>query len=202
MGQYLVGTSHPRCLYGVITYDRCLDRAVASRRSSFSRHRATNTCSDWLSLRNRSNFRNTPRFFTSIDESKNVYVIINGRVSLAIFDPKGGARELMQVGDGELVGWSPLVGRRRFVGYRYHADASQGVSHQRRAGAGILSTRSRVRLCIHAPCGDGSGRAAGGDTAEIVGTGWPPAVARCADRVGLVARCDCDPAGPRRNQGR
>ena len=51
--------------------------------------------------------------FHEHDRSKNVYVIISGRVSLAILDPGGGARELMQVGDGELVGWSPLVGRPR-----------------------------------------------------------------------------------------
>lgn len=51
--------------------------------------------------------------FQEHDKSKDVYVIISGKVSLVICEPKVGCRQLMQVGDGELVGWSPLVGRHR-----------------------------------------------------------------------------------------
>ncbi len=49
--------------------------------------------------------------FHEHDIAKDVYVIVSGQVSLVICQPKVGCRQLMQVGDGEFVGWSPLVGR-------------------------------------------------------------------------------------------
>ena len=51
--------------------------------------------------------------FRENDVAKYVYLIISGRVSLAICDPKVGCRQLMEVGPGELIGWSPLVARPR-----------------------------------------------------------------------------------------
>lgn len=49
--------------------------------------------------------------FHEYDTAKDVYVIITGQVSLVTLAPKFGWRQLMKVGDGELVGWSPLLGR-------------------------------------------------------------------------------------------
>ncbi len=49
--------------------------------------------------------------FHDYDTAKDMYVIISGRVSLILFAPKFGWRKLMEVGDGQLIGWSPLVGR-------------------------------------------------------------------------------------------
>lgn len=51
--------------------------------------------------------------FREHDKPKDVYMIISGQVSLVICEPKVGCRQLMQVGDGQLVGWSPMVGRAR-----------------------------------------------------------------------------------------
>ena len=51
--------------------------------------------------------------FSEHDVAKDVYVILKGKVSLVICLPKVGCRQLMQVGDGELIGWSPLVDRHR-----------------------------------------------------------------------------------------
>jgi len=51
--------------------------------------------------------------FRELDKAKDVYVIVQGQVSLVFCEPSVGCRHLMQVGDGELVGWSPLVGRSR-----------------------------------------------------------------------------------------
>jgi CRP/FNR family transcriptional regulator, cyclic AMP receptor protein len=42
-----------------------------------------------------------------------VYFIISGQVSLSICVPPVGCRRLTEVGEGELIGWSPLVGRSR-----------------------------------------------------------------------------------------
>jgi len=51
--------------------------------------------------------------FREHDAAKDVFVIVSGRVSLIICTPKVGCRELMEVGEGALIGWSPLVGRDR-----------------------------------------------------------------------------------------
>jgi CRP-like cAMP-binding protein len=50
--------------------------------------------------------------FREKDRAKNVYLIVSGRVSLIICDPDVGCRELMTVSDGDLIGWSPLLGRK------------------------------------------------------------------------------------------
>jgi len=49
--------------------------------------------------------------FHEYDTARDVYVIISGKVSLVIFTPKFGFRQLAELGPGELIGWSPLVGR-------------------------------------------------------------------------------------------
>lgn len=51
--------------------------------------------------------------FREHDTAKEMYLIITGRVSLVICERRVGCRELMEVGDGELIGWSPLVSRPR-----------------------------------------------------------------------------------------
>ena len=51
--------------------------------------------------------------FREKDEARDVYVVISGQVSLVICAPGVGCRELMKVGPGDLIGWSPLVGRSR-----------------------------------------------------------------------------------------
>lgn len=49
--------------------------------------------------------------FHEYDTAKDVYVILSGKVSLVIFTPRFGWRQLAELGAGELIGWSPLVGR-------------------------------------------------------------------------------------------
>jgi CRP-like cAMP-binding protein len=51
--------------------------------------------------------------FREHEPAKDVYILIRGRVSLLICAPPVGCRQLMEVSDGELIGWSPLVGRSR-----------------------------------------------------------------------------------------
>ncbi len=49
--------------------------------------------------------------FHEFDAARNVYVIVKGKVSLITLAPKSGGQQLMCVADGELIGWSPLLGR-------------------------------------------------------------------------------------------
>lgn len=49
--------------------------------------------------------------FRQREPAKDIYVIASGKVSLGIFEPGLGGRQLMEIGPGDFVGWSPLVGR-------------------------------------------------------------------------------------------
>jgi CRP-like cAMP-binding protein len=49
--------------------------------------------------------------FHENEPAGDVYFIVSGRVSLIICSPAVGCRQLMECSDGELIGWSPLVGR-------------------------------------------------------------------------------------------
>jgi CRP-like cAMP-binding protein len=51
--------------------------------------------------------------FEEYEPAKSVYVILSGEISLAICDAKKACRQIASVRDGDLLGWSPLVGRSR-----------------------------------------------------------------------------------------
>jgi CRP/FNR family transcriptional regulator, cyclic AMP receptor protein len=51
--------------------------------------------------------------FEQYGPAKNVYVIVSGEISLAICDPAESCRQIGVVRGGDLMGWSPLVGRMR-----------------------------------------------------------------------------------------
>jgi len=58
-------------------------------------------------------FRGQTTIFEQYQLAKDVYVIVSGKVSLAICDQKNACRQISVVGAGELLGWSPLMGRPR-----------------------------------------------------------------------------------------
>ena len=58
--------------------------------------------------------------FHESDLLKDVYLIAQGRVSVSVCTPKLGCRFVTEVGDGELLGWSPLL-RRKHVSATAHA---------------------------------------------------------------------------------
>jgi CRP/FNR family transcriptional regulator, cyclic AMP receptor protein len=51
--------------------------------------------------------------FEQYGPAKHVYVILSGEISLAIADPGESVRQIGAVHGGDLMGWSPLVGRMR-----------------------------------------------------------------------------------------
>lgn len=51
--------------------------------------------------------------FHEHDSADKVYVIVSGEVSLAICAAKGSCRQIMVARDGDLMGWSSLLGRAR-----------------------------------------------------------------------------------------
>ena len=65
--------------------------------------------------------------FHERDQARDVYVIRHGRVSLVICEPKVGCRQLMEISDGELFGWSPLVGRTRLTDSAQTITATEAI---------------------------------------------------------------------------
>ena len=66
--------------------------------------------------------------FRELEPARDVYVIISGRVSLVIFEPGLGGRQLMEAGAGDFVGWSPLVGRARLSDTAHTLTSVQAVA--------------------------------------------------------------------------
>lgn len=50
--------------------------------------------------------------FREQEKAKHAYLINSGQVSLISCNPDVGCRELTTVSDGQLIGWSPLLGRK------------------------------------------------------------------------------------------
>ena len=57
-------------------------------------------------------FPTQTKVFAEFDRAKEVYFILEGQIALAICDASG-CRLITLVGKGDLMGWSPLVGRSR-----------------------------------------------------------------------------------------
>ncbi|MGD9636185.1 MAG: Crp/Fnr family transcriptional regulator [Pirellulales bacterium] len=51
--------------------------------------------------------------FEEYEPAKDVYVILSGEISLAICEPEEKCKQIAVVHAGDLMGWSPLVGRAR-----------------------------------------------------------------------------------------
>ncbi|MCA9100090.1 MAG: Crp/Fnr family transcriptional regulator [Pirellulales bacterium] len=66
--------------------------------------------------------------FKENDPAENVYVVASGHVSLVICMHEVGCRQLSDVGDGEMLGWSPLVGRSRMSDTARTATAATLIS--------------------------------------------------------------------------
>lgn len=58
-------------------------------------------------------FQSHQQVFQEHDPADQVYLVVSGKLSLAICAPKIGCRQIAQATPGELVGWSPLLGRPR-----------------------------------------------------------------------------------------
>jgi CRP-like cAMP-binding protein len=111
--------------------------------------------------------------FEEYDRAKDVYIILSGEVSLVICEPKDSCRQIAVVGEGDLVGWSPLVGRSRltdtavtltpvkafvFEGKKLlefcEANPSFGFEFMRRAATELAKRLSGTRLQLLQMCGN------------------------------------------------
>ena len=80
--------------------------------------------------------------FRENEPAKNVYFVISGKISLAVCTPNAGCRQLMEVGPGELIGWSPLVGRALL------SDTARTLT---RAVVVAIDGRRILKLCAEDP---------------------------------------------------
>jgi len=111
--------------------------------------------------------------FEEYERAKDVYVILSGEVSLLICEPKDACRQIAVVGEGDLVGWSPLVGRPRlsdtavtqtpvkalvFDGNELlefcRANPAFGFEFMRQAASALAMRLSGTRLQLLQMCGN------------------------------------------------
>jgi len=67
---------------------------------------------DLAPLCRQEEFANRTTIFEGSDRAKEVYFIVDGRISLAICDATG-CRQVATIEKGDLMGWAPLIGRTR-----------------------------------------------------------------------------------------
>ena len=68
-----------------------------------------------LKLANEVEFGPQVDIFCENEPAKDVFLIVEGRVSLVICAEKVGCRQIMEVSDGDLIGWSSLLERPRLT---------------------------------------------------------------------------------------
>ena len=68
--------------------------------------------------------------FHKSDIAKDVYVITSGNVVLTLYSTKHGWRQLMKVSEGDLIGWSPLVGRHRLTDTARTVEATRVIAFE------------------------------------------------------------------------
>jgi CRP-like cAMP-binding protein len=67
--------------------------------------------------------------FEELDRAKDAYFILDGRISIGICDARG-CRQISVIGKGELLGWSPLIGRTRLFDTAHTATAVKALCFQ------------------------------------------------------------------------
>lgn len=110
--------------------------------------------------------------FEEYERAKDVYLVLSGEISLVICEPKDSCRQIAVVGDGDLLGWSPLVGRPRlsdtavtltpvmalvFDGHELlefcRANPSLGFEFMRETASAMAKRLSGTRLQLLEMCG-------------------------------------------------
>ena len=111
--------------------------------------------------------------FQEYDRAKDVYVVLNGEVSLVICENNDSCRQIAVIGEDDILGWSPLLGRTRlfdtavtltpvkalvFDGKALldfcEANPSFGFQFMRKAAAALATRLSGTRIQLFQMCGN------------------------------------------------
>ena len=68
--------------------------------------------------------------FEEYEQAREVYVILSGQISLAICEPAESCKQIAVVHAGDLMGWSPLVGRTRLYDTAHALTSGEGACVQ------------------------------------------------------------------------
>lgn len=98
------------------------------RKLEFFRGIADEDLQRLASISRRVDFAAHHDIFREYEPAKEVYMITRGKVSLVICAPNVGCRQLMEVGPGELMGWSSLVGQSRLSDTARTLTASEAIA--------------------------------------------------------------------------
>ncbi|MDC0935191.1 cyclic nucleotide-binding domain-containing protein [Pirellulales bacterium] len=66
-----------------------------------------------VAIAREESFRSNTEIFRELEPAKDVFLVVSGRVALVICVAHLGCRQIMEVKDGDLIGWSPLLDRNR-----------------------------------------------------------------------------------------
>lgn len=91
------------------------DLSLTLEKSSFFENFPEDHLDSLLKLAHEVEFGPQVDIFCENEPAKDVFLIVEGQVSLVICAEKVGCRQIMKVGDGDLIGWSSLLDRPRLT---------------------------------------------------------------------------------------
>ena len=83
------------------------------RKSSFFKDFPEDHLLDLVAIASEKTYKSRQEIFHQNEVAKDVFLITSGKVALVICEPGLGCRKIMDVKDGDLIGWSPLLDRPR-----------------------------------------------------------------------------------------
>lgn len=89
--------------------------AAALRECSFFSGLSEEELEQLLQIAREVEYRGQEELFHEEDPAKDVLLITSGKVALVICVEGKGCRQIMEVKAGDLIGWSPLLGKRRLT---------------------------------------------------------------------------------------
>ena len=104
--------------------------------------------------------------------AENLYLVLEGNISLEICAPSVGCRRILTVGKGELLGWSPVLEKCELYGNRSCDDSRTHRADERWRVTYTVRARSSPGLSFYATCGRRTFQAAQCDASATAQRVW------------------------------
>lgn len=117
-------------------------KTLALSKSTFFQDFPEEQLCDLLAIAREVEFRGQEEIFEEGDLAEDVYLITSGKVALVICVAGKGCRQIMEVKEGDLIGWSPILGKSRL------SDTALATTP---ATAIAFNGKQLVRLCEENP---------------------------------------------------
>jgi len=98
------------------------------RKVEFLKNVSAENLKELASISREVEFGPRQTIFREHDTARDVYLIVQGKVSVVICDANVGCRQIGEVGPGELLGWSPLLDQPRLSAAARTIDHVQAIA--------------------------------------------------------------------------